>query len=56
MQPYISLYFDEHFYAYKVQEYSKICNLINAKELREIHPCIMVNIKNELFVASKYKL
>ena len=55
MQPYISLYFDEHFYAYKVQEYG-LCKLKNAKELPEIHPCVMVKIKNELFVASKYKL
>ena len=55
MQRLISTYFDEHYFAYNVEEYETY-TLKNAKELPSIHPCVIIKREKELLVASKYIL
>ena len=55
MQPFGSIYFDEHVYAYCVQQYTTFI-LKSVNELPEIHPCIMMTKNENVFIASKYTL
>ena len=55
MTPFINLYFDEHYHAYNVQEYTTYI-FKNAKELLDIHACVMMKKEKQVLIATKYTL
>ena len=55
LQPFASTGFDEHYFAYTVDEI-ETCIFKNVDQLPNIHPCLCIKNNNNLFIATKYIL